>query len=49
MKIAVGVERFDYTKGILDRMRAVDELLTLRPEWKGSSSCCRSPRQREAN
>ena len=35
VKIAVGVERFDYTKGILDRMRAVDELLTLCPEWKG--------------
>ncbi len=27
-RIAVGVERFDYTKGILDRMRAVDDLLT---------------------
>ena len=25
-RIAVGVERFDYTKGILDRMRAVDDL-----------------------
>ena len=34
-KIAVGIERFDYTKGILDRIRAVDDLLTRRPEWKG--------------
>ena len=25
-RIAVGIERFDYTKGILDRMRAIDEL-----------------------
>src|SRR5262249_9329241 len=33
--IAVGIERFDYTKGILDRMRAVDELLTRRRVWKG--------------
>ena len=26
-KLAVGIERFDYTKGILDRMRAIDILL----------------------
>lgn len=32
-KLGVGIERFDYTKGILDRMRAVDLLLTLYPEW----------------
>jgi trehalose 6-phosphate synthase len=35
VRIAVGVERFDYTKGILDRMRAVDELLSQKPEWRG--------------
>jgi len=35
VRIAVGVERFDYTKGILDRMRAVDDLLTMSPEWRG--------------
>lgn len=34
-RIAVGIERFDYTKGILDRMHAVDALLESRPEWKG--------------
>jgi trehalose 6-phosphate synthase len=34
-RIAVGIERFDYTKGILDRIRAVDDLLNRRPEWKG--------------
>jgi trehalose 6-phosphate synthase len=34
IRIAVGVERFDYTKGILDRMRAVDDLLTMSPEWR---------------
>lgn len=28
MRIAVGIERFDYTKGVLDRMRAIDDLLT---------------------
>ena len=32
--IAVGIERFDYTKGILDRMRAIDDLLTRQPAWK---------------
>ncbi|WP_322514416.1 trehalose-6-phosphate synthase [Rhodopseudomonas palustris] len=34
VKIAVGIERFDYTKGILDRMKAVDDLLTRQPQWK---------------
>lgn len=34
-RLAVGVERFDYTKGILDRMRAVDALLEHHPEWRG--------------
>ncbi len=34
VRIAVGVERFDYTKGILDRMRAVDDLLTMSPQWR---------------
>jgi trehalose-6-phosphate synthase len=31
----VGIERFDYTKGILDRMRAIDEFLAREPVWKG--------------
>ncbi|HJZ32827.1 MAG TPA: trehalose-6-phosphate synthase [Hyphomicrobiaceae bacterium] len=34
-RIAVGIERFDYTKGILDRMRAIDDLLRRQPAWKG--------------
>jgi len=34
-RLAVGIERFDYTKGILDRMRSIDLLLSTRPEWKG--------------
>ncbi|GLI95463.1 alpha,alpha-trehalose-phosphate synthase (UDP-forming) [Methylocystis echinoides] len=33
-RIGVGIERFDYTKGILDRMRAVDSLLSLHPGWR---------------
>ncbi|MCK1362865.1 trehalose-6-phosphate synthase [Bradyrhizobium sp. 76] len=32
-RLIVGVERFDYTKGILDRMRAVDALLARDPAW----------------
>lgn len=35
MKVAIGIERFDYTKGILDRLLAIDELLTRQPHWKG--------------
>jgi trehalose 6-phosphate synthase len=34
VKLGVGIERFDYTKGILDRMKAVDDLLTQDPSWK---------------
>ncbi|WP_298243580.1 trehalose-6-phosphate synthase [uncultured Bradyrhizobium sp.] len=34
-KVIVGVERFDYTKGIPDRMQAIDALLTRDPSWKG--------------
>lgn len=32
--IGVGIERFDYTKGIIDRFIAIRELLTLYPEWR---------------
>jgi trehalose 6-phosphate synthase len=35
VRIGVGIERFDYTKGILDRLRAVDSFLSDHPEWKG--------------
>jgi trehalose 6-phosphate synthase len=34
-RIAIGVERFDYTKGILDRMHAVDSFLSNYPQWVG--------------
>jgi trehalose 6-phosphate synthase len=34
-RLAVGIERFDYTKGILDRMRSIDCLLQTQPEWRG--------------
>jgi trehalose 6-phosphate synthase len=33
--IALGVDRFDYTKGILERFHAVERLLEKRPEWIG--------------
>ncbi|TPN57183.1 MULTISPECIES: trehalose-6-phosphate synthase [unclassified Mesorhizobium] len=35
VRLCVGVERLDYTKGILDRFDALDELLKLHPEWIG--------------
>lgn len=34
-RLAVGVDRFDYTKGILERLNAVERLLEKRPEWIG--------------
>ncbi len=34
-RIAVGIERFDYTKGIVDRMRSVDVLLERYRQWRG--------------
>jgi alpha,alpha-trehalose-phosphate synthase [UDP-forming] len=34
-KIAVGIDRLDYTKGVLERMRAVECLLEQHPEWIG--------------
>ncbi|HUC52280.1 MAG TPA: trehalose-6-phosphate synthase [Xanthobacteraceae bacterium] len=34
-RLGVGIERFDYTKGILDRLRSIDALLSRCPEWKG--------------
>jgi trehalose-6-phosphate synthase len=33
--LAVGVDRFDYTKGILERLHAVERMLEKRPEWIG--------------
>lgn len=34
--ILVGVDRMDYTKGIPERLRAVDRLLDSHAEWKGN-------------
>ena len=36
--VGVGVDRLDYTKGILERLRAIERLLELRPEWIGRFS-----------
>ena len=33
--LGVGVDRLDYTKGIEERLRAVERLLEMRPEWVG--------------
>jgi trehalose-6-phosphate synthase len=33
--LAVGVDRFDYTKGILERLNAVERLLEKHPDWVG--------------
>jgi trehalose 6-phosphate synthase/phosphatase len=36
--LAVGVDRFDYTKGILERLHAVERLLEKHPAWSGRFS-----------
>jgi len=33
-KLAVGIDRFDYTKGILERLHAVERMLEKYPEWQ---------------
>jgi trehalose-6-phosphate synthase len=38
VRIGVGVDRLDYTKGILERFRAVERLLDLEPKWRGKFS-----------
>jgi len=34
-KLGVGVDRMDYTKGIVERFRAIERLLEQKPEWIG--------------
>ena len=34
-KLGVGVDRLDYTKGIVERFRAIERLLELNPQWVG--------------
>jgi trehalose 6-phosphate synthase len=38
IKLGVGVDRLDYTKGILERFMAVERLLELEPRWIGQFS-----------
>tara|TARA_B110001454_G_scaffold83721_1_gene80533 strand:+ start:12912 stop:15149 length:2238 start_codon:yes stop_codon:yes gene_type:complete len=33
--VGVGVDRLDYTKGILERFRAIERFLEIEPKWKG--------------
>ena len=37
-KLGIGVDRLDYTKGIVERFRAIERLLELNPEWVGRFS-----------
>jgi len=34
-RLGVGVDRLDYTKGIMERFRAIERLLELNPQWVG--------------
>jgi trehalose 6-phosphate synthase len=36
--VGIGVDRMDYTKGIEERLRAVERLLEVKPEWIGKFS-----------
>ena len=36
--LIIGVERMDYTKGIVERLRGVEYLLEQQPEWRGKFS-----------
>ena len=36
--LGIGVDRLDYTKGIIERFRAVERLLELQPQWIGRFS-----------
>jgi len=36
--LGVGVDRLDYTKGIVERFRAVERLLEMQPQWLGRFS-----------
>ena len=36
--VGIGVDRLDYTKGIVERFRAIERLLELKPEWIGRFS-----------
>src|SRR5213595_3115033 len=36
--VGIGVERLDYTKGIEERLRAVERLLEVEPQWIGKFS-----------
>jgi len=35
VRLGVGIERFDYTKGIIDRFLAIRAFLSVYPEWRG--------------
>lgn len=37
-RLGIGVERLDYTKGILERFLAIERLLELEPQWIGKFS-----------
>ncbi|MFT3856332.1 MAG: trehalose-6-phosphate synthase [Aquabacterium sp.] len=37
-KLILGVDRFDYTKGILERLHALERLLEKHPSWQGKVS-----------
>ncbi len=48
-KLILGVDRLDYSKGIIHRMQAFETFLEQRPEWRGRVSFLQvTPKSREA-
>src|SRR5258708_7782871 len=44
VKLGVGVDRLDYTKGILERFTAIQRLFELEPRWSGQFACIQGAR-----
>jgi trehalose 6-phosphate synthase len=43
-KLGVGIERLDYTKGIIERFNAVERLFEIHPQWVGRFTFVQIPR-----
>jgi len=47
-KLLLGVDRLDYSKGIVQRMQAFEHLLAERPQWRGAATFLQiTPKSRE--
>ena len=42
LRLVLGVDRLDYSKGIIQRINGFDRFLEDNPEWRSHVTCCRS-------